>query len=144
MAVLQEHVTRRQVGLSPVGKPVMETSRHGHPALPGSVEEWAQQAIARLGYDGRRSPAGRAVVALLEAGDGADARKVGRDLDGYQRYAVLRTLQAITEPAPPSSWCGCAAYRPGIALARRLHTAWKAAWGDQPPGAGQAQVRVLR
>lgn len=81
-------------------------------------------------------------MARLEAGDGADARKTGRDLDGYQRYAVLRALQAILNAGLPP--CGCAEYAPGLELARRLAVAWAAQWGDQPPGAGQAKVRVVK
>jgi hypothetical protein len=135
MALVHEKI-RKPAGMTADGKPLTETVWTGRWVPPTTVEEWAEQRIAALGNLGTDTKPGRAVIALLQAGDAADVKAAGKDLHQVDRYAVLQTLRAIAAATE---------YPPGSALMRKLLKAWLARWGDKVPGqpVTQARVRVV-
>jgi hypothetical protein len=133
MALVHEKI-RRPDGMTANGTPLTEVVITGQWRRPESIEEWAEQRIAGLGAMADTYPAGRAVIALLQAGEDADVKAAGQGLDEHGRYAVLRVLQIITDKSD--------GYPPGLQLARKLHTAWRARWGDAVPGQPRVQERL--
>jgi hypothetical protein len=127
---VKEHVTRQFTGHREDGSTVYDVTRHGNPARPESVAGFTEQRLASLGPAARTLPAGRVVVALLEAGeDGAAvsaAVALGEGLDTYQRHSVHKTLAKQREAAQDS-------YPPGARLMGALLAAWAARWGSAEP-----------
>lgn len=126
MAV-QELVTRKFEGHSEDGSARYARTWTGQPRPPESVAEWAEQRVAALG--GAASlPAGRVAVQLLQA-DSDAARKAalaaGRDLGDWERWGVLQVLEMWRKKAQE--------YGPAAGLARELHRAWTAKYGDKVP-----------
>lgn len=130
-----EAITRQFAGHDESGQPTFSTIRHGYPARPESIAEWVHLAVATLGSMAPTYAQGRAVIALLEAGERADVKAAGRDLTEMQRWAVLKTLETMEGHAG-------AQYAPAVTLARGLRLAWVKQWGEKEPKPPRQRVRV--
>ena len=123
-----EQVDRVRVGVDNLtGEPVFETTwTGGWPAE--SAAEWVAMQIALLGSVARALPAG-AVARLLERGEAADIKAVGKPLDAHQRHGVLLELQRLEGVAQRT-------YPPASRLTMGLRRAWVSQWGDKSRSAG--------
>lgn len=119
-----EQVDRVPQGPGPTGELEYSTVYTGRPRRPESLEEWYQRRIAAL-LQFRHMPAVAAVIALLEAGQGADVKAVGRQLDDWQRNGVLTALGELANAARAS-------YPPAAGQVAQLERAWRRVWGDRP------------
>jgi hypothetical protein len=123
---VSEDVTRAPAGVDASGNVTFEQVWTGRPRRPASVAEWAAQRVAALGGTARAFPAGKAVIALLEAGEDAAVRPVGKPLDEWQRYGVLTELQRLLKAARES-------YPPAGPMVEALRGRWVRAFGDREP-----------
>ena len=95
MAETFEQVDRVRAGFDDDGVPLWETTMTGRTRKPTSVPEWCAQRIAAMGVVGRALPGGRAVIALLEAGEDFDVKSAGRELDDWRRWGVRTELERL-------------------------------------------------
>lgn len=121
-----EQVVTEAEGVDKQGRPVMGTTWTGRLRRPESVDEWRAQRLAALGHATRALPAGRALAELLEAGEDADVKSIGRGLDGYGLWAVTATLDALLDKARSG-------YPPAVPFVTGLRGAWTGRWGDSEP-----------
>lgn len=98
---------------------------------PESPEEWREQRITVL--QRLVLPAAAAVVTLLEAGEDADVKAVGKPLDERQRWGVLTELGQLADAARRD-------YPPAARLVVALREAWARRWGDREPLPKRPQV----
>ena len=127
MAETFEQVDRVRVGVDNLtGEPVFETTWTGRMRRPESAAEWVAMQIALLGSVARALPAGRAVARLLERGEDADIKAVGKPLDAHQRHGVLLELRRLEGVAQRT-------YPPASRLTMGLRRAWVSQWGDKEP-----------
>ena len=126
MAGTFEQVTRAPAGVTADGTVIYDTVWTGKMRRPESVPEWCAQRVSALGHTGRSFATGRAVVALLEAGEGFDVKAAGRDLDEQARHGVLTELIRLLALARQD-------YSPAAPLLKAMHGAWVRAYGDREP-----------
>ena len=118
-----EQVDLVPAGLGASGEPEYSLVRTGRARRPESAGEWCERRIAAL-RQFRHMPACAALIALLEAGEDADVKAAGRQLDDWQRHGVLTALGELADAAGQS-------YPPASALMLRLQAAWRRQWGDR-------------
>lgn len=121
-----EEVTRTRAGFDDDGVPLWETTMTGRTRKPASVPEWCAQRIAAMGLTGRSLPGGRAVTALLEAGESFDVKRAGRELDDWQRWGVRTELERLLGRARET-------YPPAGPMVQQMLRAWTRAYGDREP-----------
>ena len=121
-----EEVIRTRTGFGDDGQVMYETTLTGRIRRPESVPEWCAQRIAAMGLIARTLPGGRAVIALLEAGEDFNVKAAGRELDDWQRWGVRTELERLLGRARES-------YPPAARLLQPMLSAWTRAYGNREP-----------